>query len=208
MTEDLLAASHRLHEELLVVFAGSAPYLGDRFSVAMDACGIAIEHASAVLCLAEAGLPTSAAALLRVQFEALTRAMWLLYVATDAEVSLMLGPLDADTQKAASKLPSVTHMLRALETAGPAVAIRPLLQFKDISVGPMNSFVHSGLHPLQRQRQGFPRQLLDQLVRSSNGLNTMSGMLGAILAGDTSRVAEVKTIQARFLAVLPPLAPE
>lgn len=208
MTEDLLAASRLLHEELLVVFVGSAPYPGDRFSVAMDACGISIEHASGLLRLAESGLPTSAAALLRVQFEALTRAMWLLYVATDAEVSLMLEPLDADTQKAASKLPSVTHMLRTLETAGPAAAIRPLLQFKEISIGPMNSFVHSGLHPLQRQRKGFPRQLLDDLVRSSNGLNTMSGMLGAILAGDATRVAEVKNIQARFLVVLPPLVQE
>lgn len=36
----------------------------------------------------------------------------------------------------------------------------------------------------------------------------MSGMLGAVLAGDATGVAAVKDIQARFLPVLPPLAPQ
>lgn len=208
MTVELLRKSDLLHDALVAVSDGAIPYPGQRFNVAMDACGIAFEHARGVRSLIEAGLPISAAALLRVQFEALTRAMWLLYAAGDEDVEKFLGPFNKPTQKAANKLPMAADMLKALEKHGPAVAVRPLLEFKEISAGPMNSFVHSGIHPIQRQRAGFPTRLLGQIVQSSNGLNTMCGMLTAVLTGDTSLVLRVKALQVRFRDVLPPLAEE
>ena len=204
----LLSNSRRLHEALLGALNGAAPYPGERFAIAIDAAEIALEHADGVLNLAAAELAPSAAALLRVQFEALTRAMWLLYAATDADIETLQAPLSVETQSAAKKLPMLVEMLKALEKVAPRTAIRPLLQFKELSAGPMNSFVHSGIHPLQRQRQGFPSLLLDQVVRSSNGLNTMCGMLIAVLAGDKTRVARMADIQRRFEDVLPPFAEE
>lgn len=204
----LLSDSRRLHEALLDALNGAAPYPGERFAIAMDAAEIALEHADGVLSLATAELAPSAAALLRVQFEALTRAMWLLYAATDADMETLRAPLSVETQSAAKKLPMLVEMLKVLEKVAPPTAIRPLLQFKELSVGPMNSFVHSGVHPLQRRRQAFPLQLLDQVVRSSNGLNTMCGMLIAILSGDRTRVERMADIQRRFEDVLPPFAGE
>lgn len=208
MTKNLLANSHLLHQALLSVLDDVAPCPGERFSVSMAACGIAFDHASGVRNLAEAGLATSAAALLRVQFEALIRAMWLLYAATDAEIQMMSAPLSAETQKAANKLPMTKVMLDALKMTAPAAAIQPLLQFKELSAGPMNSFVHSGVHSLHRHQQGFPVLLLDQIIRSSNAMNTMCCMLAAILTGDSNSVVHVKVIQRQFLDVLPPLAQE
>jgi hypothetical protein len=208
MTVELLRKSDLLHDALIAVSDGAIPYPGQRFNVAMDACEIAFEHAKGLQSLIGAGLPISASALLRVQFEALTRAMWLLYAAGDDDVEKFLVPLNEPTQKAANKLPMAADMLKALEKHGPAVALRPLLKFKDMSAGPMNSFVHSGVHPIQRQRAGFSPQLLGQIVQSSNGLNTMCGMLTAVLTGDASLVVRVKALQVRFLEVLPPLAEE
>jgi hypothetical protein len=172
----------------------------------MAACGVAFEHASGLQSLAEAGLGAPASALLRVQFEALTRAMWLLYAATDSEVQALLCPLTVETAKAANKLPMVTNMLLALKTAAPEAAIQQLLQFKDASAGPLNSFIHSGIHPIQRKHQGFPAVLLEQIVRSSNALNTMSGMVAAILTGNPDSISKIKALQNQFKAVLPALA--
>jgi hypothetical protein len=206
--ERLIAESERLHDALIEIHERAFPYPGQRFELAMDACGIAFEHASGVRNLIAAGLPTSATALLRVQFEAVTRAMWLLYAAKDAEVEKLLGPLNEATQKAASKLPMVTDMLKALEEYGPPTAIRPLAQFKNMSANAMNSFVHSGIHPLQRHREQFPALLLEQIVKSSNGLNTICGTLAAVLTGDTSVIGSIKKIQALYLEVLPSIAKE
>lgn len=208
MTDNLLAESAVLHQALFDVFSSATPYPGDRFSIAMATCDVTFEHASGVRSLAEAGLFASAAALLRIQFEALIRAMWLLYAASDAEIQTLLAPLNAENQKAATKLPMAKGMLDALKMTAPAAAIQPLLQFKEMSAGPMNSFVHSGVHPLQRQHQGFPTVLVEQVICSSNALNTMCGMLAAILTGDSNSVTKVKAIQNRFSAVLPPLVQE
>lgn len=206
--ERLIAESERLHDALIGIHERASPYPGQRFELGMDACGIAFEHASGVRNLIAAGLPTSATALLRVQFEAVTRAMWLLYAATDAEVEKLLGPLNEANQKAASKLPMVADMLKALTEHGPPTAVRPLAQFKNMSAGAMNSFVHNGIHPLQRHREHFPAPLLEQIVKSSNGLNTICGMLAAVLTGDATLTKSIRKIQALYLELLPSIAKE
>ena len=203
--EALLARSHALHEAVVRIIGDALPYPGKRFAVAMDACDVAFEHASAVRSLVGTGMPISATALLRVQFEALTRAMWLLYAATDSDIENLSSPLAEETAKAANKLPMAAEMLKALEKHGPPAAVRPLTQFRVMSASPMNSFIHSGVHSLTRQREGFPAPLLDQIIRSSNGFNTMCAMLVAVLTGDASWIAEVRKIQVLFLNVLPPL---
>jgi hypothetical protein len=48
----------------------------------------------------------------------------------------------------------------------------------------VHSFVHGGVHAIQRGLTGYPVELLANVVRSSNGLYTMAGMLLAILSGD------------------------
>lgn len=203
--EKVLAESRALHEAIVQILGDALPFPEKRYAIAMDACGVAFEHASAVRSLVDIGMPISATALLRVQLKALTRAMWLLYAATDADIDNLDGPLTQERGKAANKLPVAAEMLRALEKHGPAAAVRPLIQFKVMSAGPMNSFIHTGVHSLTRQREGFPQPLLDQIVRSSNGLNKVCAMLTAVLTGDVSLVARVKKIQALFLNVLPPL---
>lgn len=205
MNEFLLRDSFELHDTVGALLEHAFPYPGQRFSAAMDTCGVSFEHAYGVLSLVETGLPSSAAALLRVQFEAVTRAMWLLYAASDSDIDTMLGPLDIENQKAANKLPMAAEMLKALEKNGPPMAVRPLARFKEFSAGPMNSFIHSGLHASKRQREGFPITLIEQIVVSANGLVTMSGMTAAVLTGDASLIAKMRDIQGRFVRVLPPL---
>lgn len=208
MNVELRTKSNLLHNALREVFNDARPYPGRRFSLAMGACEVAFEHADALRSLVSAGFPTSAAALLRVQFEALIRAMWVLYGAKDVEIATLTEPLNEASQKASNKLPMAGEMLKILERDGPLAAVRPLMRFKTMSGGPLNSFIHSGVHSLQRHRDGFPSFLLDQILVSSNGLNMICGMLGAVLTGDASVIALVRRTQELFSEVLPPLEEE
>ena len=153
------------------------------------------------------GLPTAAISLMRLQYEALTRSVWLLYAAPDSAVEKLQTTLTSIKEKVANKLPMLTEMLGAIEGKAPPAATQMLTQFKDVSVGALNSFVHTGIHPLQRQSEGYPLQLLIQVVRNSNGVLTMSGMMFAILSGDSALAKRMGGIQQDFIDCLPDLLP-
>jgi len=48
---------------------------------------------------------------LRLQFEAVARAMWLLYVASELAVNKLTDRLSVETEQAAKNLPTVNQML-------------------------------------------------------------------------------------------------
>ena len=60
-------------------------------------CSIAFEHAESAKILISAGNLTSATGLVRLQYEALVRAMWLLYAASDTAVSKLTSDLTQET---------------------------------------------------------------------------------------------------------------
>lgn len=70
-------------------------------------------------------LANSAVGLMRIQFEALMRAAWLLYAAPEATIVKLLSPLTLDSEKAAKNLPGVNEMLEGLRKSigGPGEGI-------------------------------------------------------------------------------------
>ncbi len=62
-------------------------------------CSVAFEHAESTKILIASGNFTSATGLVRLQFEALVRAMWLLYAASDASVSKLMCELTHESEK-------------------------------------------------------------------------------------------------------------
>lgn len=52
------------------------------------------------------GMPTSAVSLMRLQFKALTRAMWLIYAAPETAIEKLSAPLTREAEQAAKNLPS------------------------------------------------------------------------------------------------------
>ena len=207
--EQMLLRSDALNErlnELLddVEFDGSA-----RGEAALGMCVVAMEHGTALRALMALGLPTSAVSLMRLQFEALTRSMWLIYAASDAAIEKLSAPLTLEAEQAAKNLPSAKEMIeqigKRVGQSVPAAAHLMLNQFKDVSWNAMNSFVHGGIHPLRRSADGFPVHLALQVLRNSNGLSTMTGMTMAVLTGDESIVKPMSKIQPAFADCLPDL---
>ena len=176
-----------------------------RIAASFAACSVSLEHAQALRTLIRDGLLTSGVSLMRLQHEALTRAVWLLYAASDEAVTKLVTPLTPAAEKVANKLPMLAEMLGAIAGKAPPAATQMLVQFKDVHAPALNSFVHGGIHPLQRHAEGYPVPLLIQVVQNSNGLLTGTGMLLAILSGNAVVAKQMAAIQPAFADCLPQL---
>ncbi|MGD3726020.1 hypothetical protein QT597_11695 [Xanthomonas citri pv. citri] len=207
-----LARSDQMHERILELLGKEGFHGAPRSQVATGMCFVAMEHAQGLRSLIALALANSAVGLMRIQFEALMRAAWLLYAAPEATIVKLLSPLTLDSEKAAKNLPGVNEMLEGLrKSIGgpgegiPASAYEMLAHFKDVTWSAMNSFVHGGIHPLRRFEEGFPLPLALQILRNSNGLVTMTGMLLAVLTGNSLIASAMSRIQPDFSDCLPDL---
>lgn len=207
--DSMLRRSDELHDALLRRLDGAEFDPTPRGEASLTMCAVALEHSLSLRALMALGLPTSAVSLMRLQFEAVTRAMWLIYAASDGAVAKLMATLTTENELAAKNLPSASEMIEQIgKRVGervPAAAHQMLVRFKDVSWHAMNSFVHGGIHPLRRQADGFPVHLALQILRNSNGLTTMTGMTLAILKGDEAIAKSMSQIQPEFADCLPDL---
>lgn len=203
--DDLLDLSDVLHNEILEFLQGVHPYPGERNRIALVACGVALEHALSLRMLVRTRCLTSALAMMRLQFEAITRSVWVLYAASEREADTLSSPLTLDAEKAAKKLPMFSALLDQVIEKAPDQASRMLMNFKEINWHALNSFIHSGIHPLTRYSEGYPIALIQSAIRNSNGLNVMALQLGVVLSGNPSNTGLVRRTQEMFHQILPGL---
>lgn len=207
--QTILRRSDALQEALVHILDGASFDASPRGAATYGMCAVAWEHGFGLRSLIEMGLATSAVGLLRLQFEALTRAMWLHYAASDLALQKLSAPLTPQSEQAAKNVASASEMIEQLgKRVGanvPAAAHQMLVQFKDVSWQSMNSYVHGGIHPLRRQSEGFPVHLALQILRNSNGLLTMTGMMLTLLTGDAVVTTAMRRIQPSFADCLPEL---
>jgi hypothetical protein len=175
-----------------------------RITASADFCILALEHAESVRNLAEKELYASCIALMRVQFETLVRSIWALYCASDEEIDKITVSLTSIAQQESKKIPMAHDMLLALgEKPQAAVLFNALSEFKEHSWKPLNSYIHAGIHPLARQRGGYPIQLIEQLIKISNGLAVITVMQMCVLTGNGELQKQISPLHARFADCLP-----
>jgi hypothetical protein len=207
----LLQRSEELENAIFGILDPDTFGLGEldlRLDAGIRLAGVSLEHGGALRELVGAGLFPSAVTLMRPQFEALARAAWAVWAAKDADVDRLQAPLTLMTEKEARKLTGLSEMLTQLEGRAPAGLVQMLNVFKDTSLTALNSFVHGGIHVLTRHASGYPEHLVAQVVRNSNGLLTMAGMLLTLLGADDDARTRMRKIQTRFADCLPPLLPQ
>ena len=212
---DLLERSDAFTDRLVSILQRILVDLRDdaRGQAGRRAAQLALEHGAAVRVLFGAGAPNAACALLRSQYEAALRGAWVLYAASDEKVGKLNRPLDLDSEQAAKNLDGPEKMLGALKArAGfnPQLMglVIPLDEIREAQWKAMNSFVHGGIHPLQRT-DGFPAVLAAQVVRNSNGISHIACRLLIRLATqvDAATAAEMERSYLGFEDCVP-MAPE
>lgn len=201
--DHFLARSLELENDL-VGFLSIKDRLSDkRVKASKILCTIVFEHSESVKILISTGNLTSATGLVRLQYEALVRAMWLLYSASDIAVDKLMAELTNESAQKANNLPMLSEMLTKLEGKAPEVAMEALNEFKQYSWKALSSYVHGGIHAISRHSKGYPVEQLIQLLKISNGLLIMAGMLLIILSGETNQKGKIPNIQMKFKDCLP-----
>lgn len=208
--DDLLMAlaerSEQFEDALLTCFPSVGPLLSidsEQYRLAASACHLCAEHASVVRAAFTMDAPNSASAVLRLQYEALLRAAWLVYVATPAHISKLGQGLTQEAELAAKNLPGASEMLAKVLEVAPQGLTAHLAEFNQYSRHALNSYVHSGIHPLRRVREGFPQEMALQLVRISNGLMHMAYRMLATLSGSQRRMDKVTRLYEQFTDCCP-----
>lgn len=168
---------------------------------------IAIEHGLSLRLLVSVGQFASATALLRVQFEAVVRALWLHFAASEALIAKFDLSVSTSSLKEPADTPKISDMLDAIDSSAPPQIGKMLRDLKQGAWGPMNSYVHGGIHPVIRSVVGYSTDYALGTLRNANGLTTMAAMLIAMRSGDERTSKGMRQIQLDHLDCLPPLAP-
>lgn len=214
--EQILRRSEELDDTIVQLLdLDNYPVYGEdapRMRLSVTAASLAMEHARALRNLVAGGFVSSAAPLMRLQYEATTRSVWLLFAAKEEHIALVAAPLTPVADEAARKLPLAREMIKQLQNASatvPAAAAPAAMlgRFDDMQRHALNSFVHGGIHALRRHEDGFPARLVQQLIECSNGLVTISAMMLAILTGDKLLMTRMNRVHVGFEDCLTPILP-
>ena len=202
---NLLKRSAELDESLRFLLSLEPYDDSKRLEASKVMCGVATEHAQSLKILLGACNYTSATSLARLQYETFVRAMWLFYAADDVSLSKITKELTQESEKKANKLPMLSDMIKHLEGKAPQSAVEMIHEFKTYSWRSLSSYVHGGIHALNRHGKGYPAPLIIQIVKMSNGISTMTAMLLAIISGDALVTSAISKIQMEFIDCLPEL---
>lgn len=213
MTENnLLSTLFRRSVELDCTLASTTgPDLFDSFPidsrqrVVLAAARVSIEHGkSARLLLLDERAPNSGAALVRAQYEALIRSVWLLFCASSDDIQRLIVPLNPASAHDARNMAGAFEMLVDTQKRAPDALHSQLAAFRDAQWKPLNSFIHTGIHPLSRTTGGFPEELAVQLAKSTNALSHIAYRVCASITGN-ERLAAVTRAYEDFDDCLPAL---
>lgn len=201
--EELLEKSDRIQVALGILFDYENKGMSKREIAAALMCDASFEHGSSHRTLIRLGNITSAASLLRVQYEACVRALWLIYGASDNQVEKLMSDLSLESEKRASKLPMLSEMLKQIEGEAPTEAVRMVNEFKGATWKSLSSYVHGGIHVTNQYKNGSHPILLLELVKMSNGLLIMTSIILSTATGDTRCIAVLSDVKKRYRDYMP-----
>lgn len=176
-----------------------------RLLLSGTSCSLAFEHWTGCRNLLQLGMLPSAVVIHRAQFEALLRAIWVLYAASEEQLVKLDTPLSIETEQGAKNLPQAADMMNVLEKTAPRNAYDALNRFKEQSWKALNSYAHAGIHPLKRHAEGYPLTLIDNILRNANGLAVMSAMHAAVLSGIQPMQKDILILASHYPSCMPEL---
>lgn len=152
---------------------------GPRLELVEQCIYISFEHGIGVNVLLVAGLPTQAMILLRSQFEAVVRAYWLLFIATNHQVSKLNFSYTFEEQFESDTCLGLRKMLEQLIKADLEAkpAIDHLCLFEKYHLKQLHSLVHTGKQSFTRDVMGYADEMLLILMRQSNNLITIAAQI-------------------------------
>lgn len=162
-----------------------------------------MELARAHRVLLREGLDASAMALVRVQFESTTRAVWIASAASDEQLARYATPAPGGVLKGTNQGPTVDDMLKGIGR-GPAAHVAAALQvLKDATWRAMNHYSHGSLIAVAQALAPRQPEKLANAVLNSNGMLVIAANV-ALIASAHRPTAVLSDISSHFADCLPP----
>ena len=178
--EELFELSLRMIAELKQeIIQSDVIDCGLRLELVEQCIYISFEHGIGVNSLLVAGLPTQAMILLRSQFEAVVRAYWLLFTASNHQVSKLNFSYTFEEQFESDTCLGLRKMLEQLINADLEAkpAIDHLSLFEKYHLKQLHSLVHTGKQAFTRDVMGYADAMLLALMCQSNNLITVAAQI-------------------------------
>jgi len=169
LPEDLvriLALSEKFDEDVFALLKVGWNTSSQRVAISMAYCKAALEHAISQRVLIEAGLHGTALSLVRLHFEAVVRAAWILQGASDEWVAKFCKPVPDGDLSEPQMGPPIPAMLDAIRQYAPD-AEREFARLNG-TVKVMHSFVHGGAHLVVQALGGYPPEKLVSVLQNRN----------------------------------------
>jgi len=132
---------------------------------------LSMEHGHGIRTLFRGDNPAPAMALLRPQFECLVRMNWVRWCACEKWIKNFSGDVAEGATKEPEEFPKMYQMLGAFEGHEKKKIIGESFNaLKLQSWDALNSYTHGGLRAVRRALKGFEAGLIDEVIRTSNGL--------------------------------------
>lgn len=142
-----------------------------RQTVCMAFCRAALEHATSQRALIGVENNGTALALVRLHFEAVVRAIWVLQGAKDEWLEEFTSPVAPGDLNEPQLGPPIPSMLDAIALKIPDVERELRRLYATAKV--MHSFVHGGAHMVAHALRGYPPDKLVDVLRNRNLLTLM-----------------------------------
>lgn len=198
-----LELSHKLGDDIAHLLADATQPNDRRGMLTTTMCRLAIDHGNGQRLLVLTGHVTTALALVRVQYEAMIRAVWMLHGASDEWLTRFLTPKASGDQSETVIGPAIDSMLNTLDTKVPAPYAKMLRELKTATWGPMNSFVHGGIHAVVNTLVEAEPKRLVSLLRNANGMSLMSAQTFMQACRDSKVAGRIGKIRAMYTDALP-----
>jgi hypothetical protein len=188
---------------LVVLFDLELDESSEKYEGCRIICSVAIEHAESLRLLLREKCTTSAISILRIQFETFVRAVWLLHAASESHVSTIMNTETLLDEKKANGLPMLSEMINQLEGNAPDAAVEMIKEFKAASWRYLSSHIHGGYYALQLHGRGIPPEHVDEILKMSNALLTLTGIVLSALSLNQDGLAVFRAIKREYRDCLP-----
>lgn len=186
--KDQLIRSRKFHYLLRKELIGETEQAippGARTNATFSYCKIALEHGAGFQALLGDDNPTSALALVRLQYEAVLRGAWMLFAASDVWIVKFSKQPELNEGKEPAEFPKVFQMLEQLKRSkADPMLHQSLSTLKTKAWDSLNSYTHGGLRLMVRSLDGFEVELLVWMLRTTNSLSYTAAQLLAHVAND------------------------
>ena len=167
----MLALSESFDNDVVALLEEGWNASSKRLVICLAYCKAAVEHAISQRVLIGAGLHGTALSLIRIHFETVVRAAWVLHGAKDDWLVKFSMPVPVGELAEPQMGPPIPAMLDVIKLHAPQAAHELFRLNETMKV--MHSFVHGGAHLVVHALRGYPPEKLVSVLQNRNLLSLM-----------------------------------